>query len=131
MRRAFRGAVLGITAVGLLSCASDHRWLKFDAAQLTPGVSSRAELYGRFGPPLFAYDRPFGETLIYSRVEGQGVTTGLRITAARLQLGSNTRVTDSLFVDVSDEDVVLRVRRYGGPPDPGWPWWPFGEESAD
>lgn len=120
----------GVVALGLLlsACQSSDRGHLPGRAGIEPGVTTREEVYRTLGPPLSVHASPGGTMLGYSRVRSQGMKVGLRAYFMQLALGSARTTTESLFVLLSHDDVVISIRRHPREEaSPGWPLWPFGE----
>jgi hypothetical protein len=121
---------LVVLAGGGVGCQSLEKWGSAGEDFAEPGVTQREEIYHRYGPPLFVYEKPGGgQTLVYSRSRMNRMDFGIRLMVAQWSLGSGRSETESLFIEVAKDDVVVSVRRYNAPASPGWTLWPFGEGS--
>ena len=125
--KASRRAIGWLTVLALLTggCVSENRWIEPEAGFIELGRTRRAEVYEVLGVPLIAYDDPDEQVLVYRNSKNQGLTLGLRVFLVGFTAGSSQTANDSIFVHISDDDIVTDVRQFSGPADPGWPWWPF------
>jgi hypothetical protein len=123
------GIVIGlVAAIGATGCLNVNSWAPPSASSVEPGVTHRDELYRMAGPPLSVYYRPGGgETLIYGRNKTRGLTAGVSIFYTPLRIGHARSARESIFIDVSRDDIVVSVRQYSDPDAPGYSIWPGGK----
>ena len=122
--------VLVLVCQLLTACQSMERSGKVEVDAIAPGVTNREDLYLRYGPPQFVYDRTdrSGQTLVYTHTRLNGIDLGVRLMPASFSLASARSLTASLLIDLSRDGVVSRVRELGAsPPSPPWSFWPFGD----
>ncbi len=135
MRRRNRicaGLGLALLALPGTACQSAWQGQTTSAFEVEPGRTTRDEIYRSVGPPHDVYRRRDGrDVLVYNFVRMRGMRAGVSIFFTPFQLGQSRTATDSIFIDLSRDDVVVAVRQLGGEAAPSWSIWPGGEGSAD
>ena len=113
MRRTARVQSIAFLVVLVLAsgCQSVERWGTAGEDFAEPGVTHRDEIYRRYGPPLFIYQKPGGgQTLIYSRSRTNRMDFGIRVMVAQFSLGSGRIVKG----DPGSEPVACPGHGEGG-----------------
>ena len=115
--------------LGSAGCTSIRQGLAAKTTSVEPGTTTRDQLYRQIGLPDDVAMRPNGTaTLVYRTVRIQGLGAGVSVLLTPFELGNRRAALDSVFVDLSRDDVVIGVRSGGGV-DPGWSIWPWGDGS--
>lgn len=114
----------------VVGCASVKQGTTTASIEVEPGSTTREDVYRSLGPPHAISVQATGETLVYRHVRTQGLGAGVAILLTPFEIGNRRSQTDSVFIDLARNDVVIRVRRHGGEASPGWSIWPWGAGSS-
>jgi len=96
------------------------------------GQWTRDQVYERLGAPDGYSGLPHGnEILVYNHARTHGMKFGVVVLLTPFTIENDRTASDSLFIEIGEDDRVTRVVQRGGEARPGWSLWPFGDGSAE
>lgn len=128
-----RGVLLGVLlCLALSGCRSIVVGTTTADHPVVVGQWTRNDVYEKLGAPDGYSGHPRGdEILVYNHVRIRGMKLGVTVFLTPFTIENEASRSDSVFIEIGDDDRVTRVVQRGGEADPDWSLWPWGDGSAD